>query len=631
MTLQPKTASVVRFGDYTLDLRTCELCRRETPLKLQPQPAKVLTLLVSRAGELITRQELAEQVWGSDTFVDFEQGLNYAIRQIRSVLDDDADRPCFLETVPKRGYRFIAGVEDANHATAETGAVSGDRPLLETPERKWQSPGRRMKITLACVALALITLVVGYLIYRRSASTVDTQAIQSIAVLPLENLSREPEQEYFADGLTDALITDLGKVANLRVISRTSVLPYKSQRKPLPEIAHELNVDAIVEGTVLMSGDRIRVTAQLVKTSPERHLWAERYERNTGELIALEQQLAVAIAHEISGRVVDSARWSAGTTNERAYEAYLRGRYLWNQRTNESGLEARGYFKQALHDDPNFALAWSGLSDTYSMVWGSKPDLALAEEYACKAIALVPDLAEAHVSLAIVYRRQFKIAESIAEATRALELNPNSVMAHHWLAINLLSIGKPAEALAENDRALQSDPFSLPVNVFRGAILLGLRQYDQAVEQFFTAAAISPKSTAPHTTLARVYWILEQPSKALDEQYHAVVLEHSPELVHDQQEVTAVLQSTGRDAARRRVAELQADRVQRQDPPDWVDDIPYHYAALREKSLALYWIREGVRAHDFNLSVLATTAPEFDWLQSDTEFQQLLKEFGVVP
>jgi TolB-like protein len=355
-------------------------------------------------------------------------------------------------------------------------------------------------ISAAVVAIAtvLFALNVGSLrdrlltaFHLKTAAT--PPGIDSIAVLPLQNLSRDPEQEYFADGLTDALITDLGRVITLRVISRTSVMQYKGTTKPLPEIARELNVDAAVEGTVQRSGGRVRITAQLLQARTDRHLWAESYERDSADVIQLERQLALAIAHEVTGRLTPAQETRlahSATTNPRAYDAYLRGRYLWGQRTPEPTTAAVGYFEQALREDPHFALAWSGLADCYAVGWWAKNDLPLAEKYARKALDLDPDLAEAHASLGIIdtYRHRFPDAEK--ELRRAIDLNPNYVMAHHWRSLYLLD--RPEEALAENEQARQLDPFSLPVNHLRVYVLLGLHQYDRALEAAETEATIAP-------------------------------------------------------------------------------------------------------------------------------------------
>jgi TolB-like protein len=448
--------------------------------------------------------------------------------------------------------------------------------------------------------------------------------IESIAVLPLENLSGDPQQEYFADGLTDRLITDLGKVATLRVISRTSAMRYKGVRKPLPEIANELNVDAVIEGTVQRSGGRVRITAQLLDARNDRHLWAETFERDSEDVIRLEKQMAVSIGHEVTGRLTPAqeTRLARSTTsNPRAYDAYLRGRYLWNQRTEEPVTEAVGYFEQALREDPRFALAHSGLADCYSVSWWSKVDLPRAENYARKALALEPELAEGHASLGIVkdYQRQFPEAER--ELKRALELNPNYVMAHHWWSLQLLSTVRPEEALAENDRARQLDPFSLPVNHLRVSILMGLKEFDRAAEQAETEAAIDPRSPVPHGSLARIYWIQGRVPEALAEERKAAALAHAAGRLGGLDEVAAAFTKTGLRGAKVKSAQLKEKNYK----ADYLAiDIAYQWGVVADKDKALDWLDHAF--HDSNGDVIfCTTAPEFDILRSDPRYHDLLR------
>ena len=498
----------VRFGVFELDLQTGELRKSGVLLHLPPQPFKVLALLASHSGELVTREEIRERIWGSETFVDFEHGLNFAIKKIRNTLGDDPETPRYIQTLPRRGYRFIYPVD--------VGAVR--EPPRRTQWALTSAAGAILAAATVLVALNVAGLrerlarMIGAGLSPPSGAqpAAPLPRIESIAVLPLENLSGDPKQEYFADGLTDALITDLGKVATLRVISRTSVMQYKRSKTPLPQIARELNVDAVVEGTVQRSGERVRITAQLLEARTDRHLWAESYERDAGEIIRLEEQVALAIAHEVSGRLTtdqETRLASKRAVNPRAYDAYLHGRYLWNERDPEIAGGARAYFEQALREDPGFALAYSGLADYYTVGWGVWTDQRLAERYARKAVALEPDLAEAHASLGITCTYQGKFPEADKELKRALELNPNYVMAHHWYSLHLTALGRLSEALAENDRARQLDPFSLPVNFWRGVILIGLHEYDRAIEQSETTSVINPHSDAPHGNLARIYWI----------------------------------------------------------------------------------------------------------------------------
>ena len=310
--MESNTASLVLFGEYALDLRTGELLRGATPLKLQPQPGRVLTILVRRAGQVVTRQELASEVWGSETFVDYEQGLNYAVRQIRAVLEDDAEHPRFLETLPKRGYRFIAPLTDA-------GPVE-EAPLpSKEPDSQAIRPKFPWRVAVACIVLGGLaaSIIVGLNwdhLRRRWRPGLSGHRIESLAVLPLHNLSHDPEQEYFSDGMTDQLITDLAKFGGLRVISHTSVERYKGTQQSLPEIARELGVDAVVEGTVTRLGDRVRITAQLIDARTDTHLWAETYQRDMRDVLALQDELSRDIAEEVRIKVTPEEQFRVTAT-----------------------------------------------------------------------------------------------------------------------------------------------------------------------------------------------------------------------------------------------------------------------------------------------------------------------------
>src|SRR5437899_5583015 len=472
-------------------MRTGELRRNRTSLKLQPQPAKVLALLVSRPGEIVTRQDLAQQVWGSETFVDFEQGLNFAIRQIRSALEDDAEHPRFLETLPKRGYRFTALVSGAAPSQIEIPAPS----LAPLP------PRRRLLLryglafmTIAAVALTLaLASDWGHLRQRLSSRATSAPRIESLAVLPLHNLSHDSEQEYFSDVMTDELITDLAKFGGLRVTSHTSVERYKDTKRPLPEIARELGVDAVVEGTVTRSGDRVRITAQLIDGRSDRHLWAESYERDLRDVLALQNEVSGDIAKEIQIKVTHpekSLLASARPVSPEAHEAYLKGRYFWNKRSEEGVRKGIDYFEQATRIDPNYAVAYAGLAESYIVLNGYRflpPTQAFPKAHAAalKALELDERLAEAHTSLGS-YQWEYEWDKSGAEKEfrRAIELNPSYATAHAWYAEELAALGRGDQALAEIRRAREVDPLSLPISVVAGWILYVERDNDQAIDQF---------------------------------------------------------------------------------------------------------------------------------------------------
>jgi TolB-like protein/DNA-binding winged helix-turn-helix (wHTH) protein/Tfp pilus assembly protein PilF len=622
--MEPKTLGVVRFGDYGFDPGTGELWLGSTPLKLQPQPAKVLAILVRRAGQIVTRQQLVTEVWGSETFVDYEQGLNFAIRQIRTVLGDDADQPRFLETLPKRGYRFIAPLDDTA-AVEEVALPAGiPAPPATNPKFPW-------RVAVVCILAGgvVASVIIGLnwdRVRRRWWAATGGYRIESLAVLPLHNLSNDPDQEYFGDGMTDQLITDLAKFGGLRIISHTSVERYKGTQKPLPEIARELGVDAVVEGTVTRSGDRVRITAQLIDARTDAHLWAETYQRDMRDVLALQGELSRDIAEEVRIKLTPEERARAtvaATVNPQAYDAYLRGRHLWLQRNPGAIAGAIDYFQQAVREDPSFALAYSGLADCYWVGWGSKVNIPLAEQYARKAIELRPDLAEGHVSLGEVLSAERHMAEAGAEFRRAVELNPNYAMAHHLYAGYLLSLGKLTEALAQSEQARLLDPFSIPVNTMNTTILISSRQYNRAEERSKRLAEQSPQSAVPYLLLTRLYWIQGNVPEAMAERRKLAGGVQSEQMTRDQSEVAAGFNKGGVRAA----AFKAGEQMQRDGEFAWAS---YAYGIAQDGSKVLECWEQAIRDGDGLVVYSMKTSPEFDFLRSDPRYQEMLRRLDLV-
>jgi TolB-like protein/DNA-binding winged helix-turn-helix (wHTH) protein/Tfp pilus assembly protein PilF len=618
------TSSLVHFADYTFDPGTGELRLGSTSLKLQPQPAKVLALLIRHAGQVVTRQQLASEVWGAETFVDYEQGLNFAIRQIRTVLGDDADQPRFLETLPRRGYRFIAPLSDAG--TLEEVAVRANEPA--PPAARPRFPWR---LTISCLALgvAAASLIVGLNrdhLLRRWRPWLSSHRIESLAVLPLHNLSHDSEQEYFSDGMTDQLITDLAKFGGLRVISHTSVERYKGTLQPLPEIARELGVDAVVEGTVTRSGGRVRITAQLIDARSDTHLWAETYQRDMRDVLALQDELARDIAEEVRINLTpaeQSRTAMARPLNPQAYDAYLRGRHLWQQRNADAIAGAIDYFQQAVREDPSFALAYSGLADCYWVGWGSKVNIPLAEQYARKAISLQPELAEGHVSLGVVLGGQRHMAEAGKELRRALDLNPNYAMARHLYAGYLLSLGHLEDALAQSEQARLLDPFSIPVNSMFTAILISSRQYDHALEHGRRFAEQSPQSSSPHDLLWRIYLIQGRVPEAIAERRKIAELVQSAQMMRDQDDVAAVFKTGGV-----RAAALKAGDLLERDGA--VALAPFAYGIGRDSAKVLQSWQQEIREGGGMAVYTMKTSPEFDFMHGDPRYQEMLRRLDLM-
>jgi TolB-like protein/DNA-binding winged helix-turn-helix (wHTH) protein/Tfp pilus assembly protein PilF len=496
------------FGDYQLDCRTGELRRNGVLLKLQPQPAKVLSILASRSGEVVSRQELAGHVWGADTHVDFEHGLNFAVRSIRSVLEDDPENPRFLETVPKRGYRFIAPISEPVPQGPAL-ATQAARPIR-----------RRLLVVSVGVVVASLTFVAALHFWPRKGA--DNPKVDSVAVLPLSNLSNDPEQEYFSEGMTDELITDLARVTGLRVISHTSVERYRDTKRPLPEIARELGVAVVVEGSVMRSGDRVRITAQLIDARSDQHIWADSYERDFRDVLVLQDELSRKIASEIGGALVGSEKASAAarSVDAAAYEAYLKASFSFDHMTCKSFEQALAYFQDAVAKDPNFAQAQSGLADTYFNI-GDFPcsqtePYQQAEAAAVKAVALDPENADAHAVLAkIAFARDWNWSKAAQEFSKAVRLDPNDAGIHSAYGLYLVAMGDEEQGLAEERKAQELDPFSERTNFWHTVTLYMTRRYDEAIDQAQHALALFP-SYGEDYWLGECYEKKGMPDKAIE-------------------------------------------------------------------------------------------------------------------
>lgn len=621
-----------RFGPFQLDRKACELRKGDTLLHLAPQPCKVLALLVSRPQKVFTRQEIQREIWGGDTFVDFEQGLNVAIRQIRAALCDDAESPRYIQTLPKRGYRFIGKLNgDPTAAEAPSDpAESATLSILSVPRPASYRRPVTVVVGLASVVVAVI------LVWRmeRIAGRTPLTRIRSLAVLPLENLSRDAEQEYFADGMTDELITDLAKVHALRVISRTSVMQYKGKHKPTPQIARELNVDALVEGTVIRSGDRVRITAQLIEGSQDRHLWAETYEGDLRDILTLQDQVAKAVTGEISVQLTPQEQ--IHLTNTRrvdplAQDAYLTGRYYWNRRTTAAMKESCEYFQAAIDKDPTYAVAYAGLADCYNLLgyYDYRPPaetFALGKAAAQKALQIDQSLAEAHASLAYdKHYYDFDWTGAEREYKKAIELNPNYATAHHWYSLYLSEVGRFEEARAEIRRALELDPLSPIISNTIGAVYFRSREYDQAIQQLRRLLEADPNFVVAHDLLGQCYM-----QKGM---YDAAITEFQKAKTLDPGDASKILLEIGEAhalAGRKTEAENMLKEVKNISELKYVP--PYlmaqFYACMGEKDMAFEWLQRSFLGHDRTLTALGFD-PQLDNLRSDPRFADLLRRLSL--
>jgi len=413
------SVEVVRFNEFEANLRSRELRREGVSVRLPDQSFEVLAMLLERPGELLGREEIRKRLWAADTFVDFDHGLNNAVNRLRDAMGDSADAPRFVETLPRRGYRFIGTIEVTQDVE---GVIRGDvvpgAPEVSRASSSWQRVYRWVAVMAGLGALAAI------IVWK--VETARLPAIHALAVLPFQNFSGDESQDYFADGMTDELITMLSKNAGLRVISRTSVMRYKKVQPPVREIGGELGADAILEGSIARHGNRVHVTAQLIHAQSDTHVWAESYDRDLHDISSLQSELAQTIARQVGLSVSPSAK-PAKPINPEAHDAYLMGRYYWFA---ENYKKSQPYFQKAIDLQPDYAAAWSGLSDSYaaSAVMGEARATDVtrqAEEAARKAVALDDSLAEAHNSLAGYYyflRWDWERAERESETTM-----------EHWL------------------------------------------------------------------------------------------------------------------------------------------------------------------------------------------------------
>ena len=607
---------VLRFSDFEVDLRAGELRRRDgTKIKLQQQPFRVLVLLLQRAGDVVTREELRQAIWPAGTFVEFNLGLDTAIYRLRTALGDSAETPQFLETLPRRGYRFIAPV---------------DRVVPAPPQR----PRIARQLLYAFGALAVLTLGYG-LLARRAA----TPRIHSIAVLPLENLSGDSAQECFAEGMTEALVTRLGKTGGLRVISHTSARHYKGTRETLPEIARRLHVDAVIEGAVLRVGNRVRVTAQLIEASTDRHLWAETYESDLRDVLGLQDAIARAITNEVQIRLSSSQPSPVASTRARpvdpdAYDLYLRGRAEWNEWTEQGSRKGIEYFQRAVQKDPGYAPAWAGLSDAYDHLgrFGFLPPQVAwskAKAAALRAIQLDETLSEAHVSLAMVLlqERSWLVGEN--ELQRAIALNPNNSEAHQRYGYALSYRGQFDAAIGAMQRALELDPLSPNKQNSLAATFYRAGRYDEALQYFREVPDPDFNSVSRHRRIAAIYERKGRLGEAMAEWLVALRLSGKQEVAAS---VERDYRSSGYAAAKRTY--LWGDlrealrRAQNDYPRPLSWDIAGDYALLGERDSAFAWLERAFRERDGALAFF-TVDDHFYALRSDPRFRDLARRMGL--
>jgi TolB-like protein/DNA-binding winged helix-turn-helix (wHTH) protein/Tfp pilus assembly protein PilF len=644
---------IARFGVFEADFESRRLTKNGFRIRLQEKPFQLLMLLLEQPGVVLTREELKEKLWPSDTFVEFDVGLNTAVKKLRGALNDSADNPRFVETVPRLGYRFLAPVlvagpesasvvdqegvvpagEESSESMMSAVASSDATPQPRLPSENVAPTFNRRLSPVVWVALAVVVLLAGFALRLRfkSASATQSSSIQSIAVLPLQNLSADPSQEYLAEGVTDEIITDLAKLAGPRVISRTSAVQYKGTHKTIPEIARELHVGAVLEGSVECSGGRMRVRVQLIDATTDRHLWAEAYDRQLSDVLLLEAEMAQDIARQIQVRLTPQQQQALAhnrALNPEAFQDYLQGRHYWALRTSQSLTTAIDYFSRAIQQDPNDARGYAGLAQCYIVL----PMLAKtsqteayqkARDAAVKALALDDSLAEAHLAIAEVKLYgdwDFVGAEN--EFKKTLDLNSNYSTGHQWYGEFLSLMARHPEAIRELQIAVALDPLSPVVHLQFGNTLQQARQYDQALDQYQEALKIDPKFSLPFHAM---HWAYRRQGKFAESIEPLRAALQSWDAKNDWialvDQLPAAYSKGGRTGYLR-----QCVKIDEHSERPWFY-LARDYADLGNREAALAALNKSYENRHLEVLWLLVD-PELDPLRSDPRFEELIGKIG---
>jgi TolB-like protein/DNA-binding winged helix-turn-helix (wHTH) protein/Tfp pilus assembly protein PilF len=637
-----ETKPFYEFGPFRMDATERVLLRNGKLIRLTGKAFDVLLVLVESSGHIVERDELIQKVW-SDCFVE-EGNLTVTVSMLRKVLEAGEDGDPYIETVPRRGYRFNAEVREVPIGEKQTppkeaGSLMAanekdltfttDGGAAQAQERKLKAlagPGRK---TALLVAAVLVTgTLAGLLLFRRGQRT--AVEIKSLAVLPLRNLSGD-QQDYFAEGMTETLINHLAQIGALRVISRTSAMHYKETAKRLPEIAQELKVDAIVEGSVLRSGDRVRIAVQLIRVPTERSLWANSYERDLRDVLDLQKEMARTIAQEIQIKVTpaEQARLArAQPVKREAYLDYLKGRHYWNKRTQESLNKAIVHFQSAIEEDPTYAPAYAGLSDCYALqgtvgigTRSPRETRPLAVAAARKALQIDGELAEAHTAIAVIHHYEWEWVEAEQGFRRALELNPGYPYAHWRYSDYLASRGRLDEAEAR--RAEELDPLLVNIKWKVGYVLSFARRHDEAIQQFQDTLELDPNYAWAHWSLGISYVHKSMFAEAIASLEKAVALSKSPSFVAWLASAHAMSGNTVQ--ARKLLRELMDLQKQGYVSPGPVALI---YMSLGDKDRAFEWLEKAYQERS-NFMAYLGVSPGVDPLRSDPRFKELLRRIGL--
>ena len=627
--------NVYEFGDFRLDCGRFELLRKGRGVRLERKPMELLILLVGREGQLVTRAEIGRHLWESEVFVDTEHGINTAVRKLRQALGDDSEQPRFVQTVTGMGYRFVAPVVRGEaavevHAGVRVGEgdVTGPDAVEQVEEIAAPARMRRWKVWVGGVGVALVVAAAAMvarggfgnrLMHREGGAE-----ISSVAVIPLENLSGDAGQEYFADGMTDELITMLVKDSTLRVTSRTSMMQYKGVHRPLREIAKELGVDGILEGSIERSGGKVHMNLQLIQAPTDTHVWAESYDRDGSDVVSLPGEAAETIARRVHRMVVQPA--VVRTVNPAAHDAYLRGRYLWFASQNEKAGE---YFRKATELQPDYAQGWSGLSVYYGAgaIEGTlNPVDALEpqEVTAQRALQLDASLPEAHLAMcAAIFEARWDWARADPECKRAIELDPGYAEAYHFRAKMLAAVNRHAEAIEAQKKAMELDPFARPWAL--AASYLVARQYDAALEEGRQRLESSPNDAILHTVVYESLRCKGMEKEATEELERAIVLRGS------KAGADAVAQAY-RQGGYRAVVLQHLQDLKSRSADHYVSpvDIAWQYAELGQREEALRFLEAGYRQRS-PLLLWVQDEPAYDFLHGEERYRSLIRGMGLPP
>jgi len=623
----PPKRSRFSFGAFVLDPVEKVLLRDDHPVHLSPKAFETLWALVENEGHVLDKAELLRRVW-PNTYVE-EATLAQNIFTLRKTLREGTDGQEYIETVPKRGYRFVAPVR----------AVEADA-LCNVPQETSETRGRASRRVWAVSLAAALLCATSWLAWQRLRLHERPLASRTmLAVIPFENLSGDPGQDYFCDGLTEDLITKFGGLTpdHLGVIARTTTMQYRNTSKNVEQIGRELGVEYLVEGSVVRGTDRVRINAQLIRVGDQTHVWAHSYERDLGGVLALQDDVAAAIANTIELKLdkrVSASGSIHGTGNSAAYEAYLRGRYFWNERSEQGHLKAIEYFEQAIAHDPGYAEAYSGLADAYALL-GSNPTTVIsrrdaiekARDAAKRALALDDGLVEAHTSLAFIYwHYDWNWPAAEREFQLALQLNPSYATTHHWYAYYLMSQGRTEQALEEIRRAQESDPLSLIINTDVAEILYYAKRYDEAVKQAQKVLEMDSNFVLARQVLAWTYVQKGQFDEAITELENSTKLPGAEDVLDGSLAPTYAL-AKQLPAARKLLTRLEDESNRRRAQELWIAIASAH-AALGDRDQAFAWLEKGFQARDGGLTLIKLV-PFLDSLHSDPRFVDLVRRIGL--